>query len=85
MQHGPYERCRAGTGSGKADDHLPRQTGKEEDVKAGGTDENSGTEVRLFGDQRKGHEQQQAGDEVMAEFQHRLMLVEVPGEHQWHT
>jgi hypothetical protein len=84
MQHRPHERCRSAGDRHQADDHPPGQTGEEDDVEAGGADENRRSQVRLLGDQRERHQQQQAGDDVMAELEHRFVLVEVPGEHQRH-
>ena len=43
-----------------------------------------GTEVGLFGDQGKGDQQEQRGDDVMLEAQRCLVLLEIPGEHQRH-
>jgi hypothetical protein len=55
VQHGPDKRAPPPAGSGKqANDHLPGQAGEENDVEAGGADENRRSQVGLLGDQAKG-------------------------------
>jgi hypothetical protein len=69
--------------SGKqANDHLPGQTGKEKHVEPCSADENGGSQVWLFGDQRKRYQQQQTGDHVVTNFEASFVLVEVPGQGQ---
>ena len=84
VQDGPDEGRGGRPGNDHADDDLPRQAGKEDDVEPGGTDQNRRAQVGLLGDQAEGNNQQQSGDQVMTQLERCFVLVEVPGQHQRH-
>ncbi len=67
VQERPQQRQRGGAGGGDGADHPPAHPGEENDEEPRRADEPRGAEVGLAQDQAERHEQQDAGDEVVAQ------------------